>query len=349
METTTELTGLETTSLLSAVASANWQLPNLAAITLAAEIVARTMPPTPQYNWPLLSARAGVEVWVKHENHTPVGAFKIRGALVYMDWLTREHPEVTNVLCATRGNFGQAISFAARRNGLAATIVVPLGNSPDQNRAIQAHGAQLIEHGEDFQFANEFAAHLEQERGYHRIPSFHELLVHGTATYALEFLRGTPELDEVYVPIGQGSSVCGMIAARDALGLRTKIVGVVSAHAPAYALSFVARRPIDHEVTTQIADGLACRKPVADSLDFIFKGVDRIIEVTDKEIAAAIIAIYEDTHQIAEGAGAAAVAALLKDRDSKDPNHPALGRAGVILSGSNINRQVFAGILGRSE
>lgn len=326
--------------------SAEWGLPSLAAITRAAEVVGRAMPPTPQYTWPLLNGRAGAEVWVKHENHTPVGAFKIRGALVYMDWLVRERPTVKRVLCATRGNFGQAISFAARRHGLAATIVVPFGNSPDQNRAIKAHGAQLIEHGEDFQAANEYAAHLEQERGYHRIPSFHELLVHGTATYALEFLRGAPEMEVVYVPIGQGSSVCGMMAAREALGLRTKIVGVVSAGAPAYALSFVAGRAVDHEVTTQLADGLACRKPVPKSLEFILRGpmqgVERIVEVTDRQLAGAMVAIYEDMHQLAEGAGAAAVAALLQDGAS---GKLAQGRVGVVLTGVNVNRNVFAEIL----
>ncbi|HEY0760382.1 MAG TPA: threonine dehydratase [Acidisarcina sp.] len=320
-----------------------WSLPALDALARAAAVVARSMPPTPQYSWPLLNARACVEVWVKHENHTPVGAFKIRGALVYMDWLIREHPEVRGVICATRGNFGQAVSYAAHRNGLSATIVVPCGNSPDQNRAIRAHGAELIEHGDDYQAANEHAARLEVEHGYHRIPSFHELLVHGTGTYALEFLRGAPEMDTVYVPIGQGSSVCGMMAVRDALSLKTRIVGVVSSAAPAYALSFEQRRLVESSVTTVIADGLACRKPVAKSLEFIFHGVERIVAVTDEEVRGAMLALYEDTHQVAEGAGAASLAALLQDQSSGCLAN--IKRAGVVLTGSNVNRKIFADIL----
>jgi threonine dehydratase len=305
----------------------HWALPSLADITRAAEIVGRTMPPTPQYGWPLLNARAGVEVWVKHENHTPVGAFKIRGALVYMDWLAREHPVVKSVICATRGNFGHAVSLAARQYGLAATIVVPRGNSPDQNRAIAALGAELVEHGEDFQAASEYMASLAEERGAHPIPSFHELLVHGTGTYALEFLRGAPEMDTVYVPIGLGSSICGMMAVRDALGLRTKIVGVVSAGAPAYALSFREKRSVSHAVTTLLSDGLACRKPVLKALKFILSGVDHIVEVTDDE-----------------GAGAAALAGLLQERRD-GVLKPEAGRVGIVLTGSNVNRDVFGEIL----
>jgi threonine dehydratase len=227
-------------------------LPGLKEIESAAEVVYRSMPATPQYSWPLINERAsrnggGAEVWVKHENHTPVGAFKVRGGLVYMDWLRRERPEVKTVVSATRGNHGQSMAFAAARCGIRVVIVVPRGNSLEKNRAMRALGAELVEAGDDFQAACEHAAQLEEENGWHRVPSFDLHLVAGVATYALEMLRACPMMETVYVPIGMGSGVCGMIAARNALGLKTKVVGVVSRHAPAYALSFAAGEVMAHE------------------------------------------------------------------------------------------------------
>jgi threonine dehydratase len=314
-------------------------LPSLEEIRHAAELVYRTMPPTPQYAWPLLSRRAGVEVWVKHENHSPVGAFKIRGGLVYMDWLRREHPEVTTVVSATRGNHGQSIALAAARNGLRAVIVVPHGNSVEKNRAMRELRAELIEAGDDFQAASEHAAALAQDNGWHRVPSYHPLLVTGVATAALEFLSTVPELDTVYVPIGMGSGISAMIAVRDALGLKTKIVGVVSSHAPAFALSYAAGKVVEHTAGTQIADGVACRVPPADSLAIVRAGADRIVEVSDDEVEDAMRAIFADTHNVAEGAGAIGLAALLKDR-------PAGGiRVGTVLGGGNVDSEVFARVL----
>ena len=298
------------------------------------------MPSTPQYTWPLLNARAGTEVWVKHENHSPIGAFKIRGALVYMHALAKEHPDVKTVIAATRGNYGQAVGLAAKQQRLKAIIVVPFGNSREKNKAMRALGAELIEHGNEYQAASEFSEQLAGERGYHRIPSFHELLVHGTGTYALEFLRAAPELDTVYVPIGLGSSICGMLAARTALNLKTRIIGVVAAAAPAYAISFRERKPVSRTTHTQLADGLACSVPDPQALELILNGVERIVEVSEDEIATAMLAFFQDTHNIAEGAGAAALAGLLKE------NHAMRGkRMGVVLTGSNVDSDIFARVL----
>jgi threonine dehydratase len=270
-----------------------------------------------------------------------VGAFKLRGATVYMDWLAREHPELTGVIAATRGNHGQGVALAATRRGWTATIVVPFGNSREKNRAMQALGAELIEHGDDFQSANEYATELASERGLHKVSSFDRLLVLGTGTYALELFETAPQLDTVYVPVGMGSSICGIVAAREALGLKTSIVGVVASAAPSHALSFAAGKVISHAAETRIADGLACRTPVEESLAIMLQYVDRFVEVTDDEIRSAMRAIYEDTHNIAEGAGAAAVAAILQE-----PDRVAGKRVGAVLTGGNVDRELFLEALG---
>jgi threonine dehydratase len=318
----------------------SFELPTLTQIDEAATLVYRHLPPTPQYRWPLLDAAVGTETWVKHENHTPVGAFKLRGGLVYMECLLRTRPEVKGVVAATRGNHGQSIGFAARLAGLPAVIVVPHGNSREKNRAMLALGAELIEHGEDFQAASEFAEQLAAERGLVKVPSFDALLVRGVATYGLEFLRGAPALDTVFVPIGMGSGICGMMAARDALGLKTKIVGVVSAGAPATLLSYAAGRKIEHAVTTVIADGLSCRTPSDDALGAILAGVERIVAVDDAQVASAMRLLFQATHNVAEGAGAAALAAVIAERESLRGK-----RIGIVLSGGNVDADVFAGAL----
>ena len=315
-------------------------LPSLSEIEAAAAVVYRVMPPTPQISWPLLNARAGLEVWVKHENHTPLGAFKVRGGLVFFDALKRTQPDLRGVVAATRGNFGQAVAFAARRHDLAAVIVVPHGNSPDKNASMRALGAKLVEHGDDFQSAYEHAQRLAAEQGLYPMPSMDRALIPGVATYALEFFRQTPALDVVYVPIGMGSGICGVIAARDALGLRTRVVGVVSDRAPMYALSFAARRPVSHPVTTHLTDCLACRTPHEEALQIILRGADHVVQVSDAEVGAAMRALFSDTHNVAEGAGAAALAALLQDRESLRGR-----RAGIVLSGSNVDRAMFAEVL----
>ena len=310
----------------------------------ARRVVRETMPPTPQQRWPLLDQRLGAQAWVKHENHTAVGAFKLRGGLVYFDGLRRREPGCTGVISATRGNHGQSVGFAARRHGLAATIVVPHGNSVEKNAAMRALGVELIEHGDDFQAAREHAGRLAAERGLHMVPSFHDDLVRGVATYWLEFFEAlaphnTPEV--VFVPIGQGSGICACAAARAHTGVRTKIIGVVSAHATAYLQSFREGRLIEAPVGTQLADGMACRVPDAQALAVMRREVDEVIAVTDAEVAAAMRALFADTHNTAEGAGAAALAGALQQRERW------AGRTiGLALTGGNVDSAVFARVLG---
>jgi threonine dehydratase len=306
----------------------------------AANIVYAAMPPTPQYAWPLLARRTGCETWVKHENHTPIGAFKVRGGLVYMNRLKKQHAGIKGVISATRGNHGQSIALAAARAGIAATIVVPQGNSVEKNAAMRAFGAELVEAGHDFDAARDTALRLADERGLVMVPSFHRDLVRGVATYALELFRGVPALDTVYVPIGLGSGICGVIAMRDALSPATKVVGVVSTEAPAYALSFAAGKVVPTNSADTMADGMAVRGPDAEALAVILKGADRIVQVSDAEIAAAMRAYYEDTHQLTEGAGAAALAALMQERQRM-----AGKRVALVLSGGNIDRPLYLRLL----
>ncbi len=306
----------------------------------AAELVHRHMTPTAEISWPLLCARAGCTVWVKHENQTPIGAFKIRGGLVYMEALRRREPDVTGVIAATRGNHGQSVALAARKNGLTATIVCPQGNSVEKNAAMRAFGAELVEHGHDFQDALEHARALREERGLHMVESFHPNLVLGVASYSLEFLAAVDALDTVYVPIGLGSGICGMIAARDALGRKTKIVGVVAENAPAYALSFETGGPVSTNSADTFADGVACRSTAPAAVEIINRGADRIVKVSEEEIATAMRCYYTDTHNLAEGAGAAALAALLQEKDKM-----AGKTVGLVLSGGNIDIDLYRAVL----
>lgn len=298
--------------------------------------VGAAMPPTPQLAWPLLAERLGAEAWVKHENHTPTGAFKVRGGLVYVERLKRERPDVPGLVSATRGNHGQSLAFAGRRHGVPVTIFVPRGNSLEKNRAMRAFGVELVEHGADFQEAREAAGRLAQDRGLHAVPSFHPDLVLGVATYALELFGAVRDLDTLYVPIGQGSGVCACILVRDLLGLRTEIVGVQSTEAPAYALSFAAGRAITTPTSDTFADGMATRVPDPEALAIVRRGAARIVQVTDAEIAGAIRAYWTDTHNLAEGAGAAPLAAALQERDRLRGR-----RVGLVLSGGNIDLDLF--------
>jgi len=315
-------------------------LPSLDQITDAQSRVYRHMPPTPQYTWPLLNQRLGAEAWVKHENHTPVGAFKLRGALVYMEWLKETQTKVAGVVAATRSNHGQGVGMAARLLGLKAVIVVPHGNSREKNLAMQAQRVELLEHGNDFQESLDYARTLAKERGFAMVDSFHERLVMGTATYALEFFKGAPSLDAIYVPIGLGSSICGVSAARNALGFKTRIIGVVAAASPSYALSFKQHEVVSAPASTQIADGLACRTPNAAAMEVIWANVERIVEVSDAEIADAMRAYYRDTHNLAEGAAAAALAAAIRESSLFQG-----GKIGLVLTGGNVDAPVFAKIL----
>jgi threonine dehydratase len=309
---------------------------DLGQLERAQEVVGHAMPPTPAHTWPLLSQRLGATVVVKHENHTPTGAFKVRGGLVYVDRLKRERPTTAGLISATRGNHGQSLAFAASRYGLPVTIYVPRGNSVEKNRAMQAFGADLVEHGDDFQAAREEADRRAQASGLEMVPSFHPDLVLGVATYALELLRKAPDLDLLYVPIGQGSGICGCILARDLLGLKTEIIGVQSTLAPSYALSFAAGTIVTTETSNTLADGMATRIPDADAFAIIRKGASRIVQVTDDEIGAAIRVYWTDTHNLAEGAGAAPLAAATQDRQKNRGK-----RVGLILSGGNIDFDLF--------
>jgi threonine dehydratase len=316
-------------------------LPSLEVLQEAAARVAAVVRPTPQICWPVLSARCKSEVWVKHENHTAIGAFKIRGALIFIDELVRKRPRPVGVVAATRGNHGRSVAFAARRYNLTAVIVVPHGNSVDQNIAIRAWGAELVEHGKDFQEALEYAMTLASDRHLAMIPSFHDLLVRGVASYPLEFFHAIGDLETLYVPIGLGSGICACIAAREAMGLTTKIVGVVPDGAPCYSLSFAARRAVPSESTNTMADGLAVRVPHPEAVEIINRFAERIVTVSETQIEGAIRYYFSDTHNVAEGAGAAALAGFLKEQERARSR-----KVGVILSGSNIERGLYSLILG---
>ncbi len=315
-------------------------LPSLEEIREAQKLIYSVMQPTPQISWPLLNQKLGAEVWVKHENHTPIGAFKARTAVVYVSELFRGPDKIRGLITATRGNHGQSVALAGGRFRVPVTIVVPFGNSSEKNDAMRAQGATLIEFGGDFQEAREHAAVLAEQQGLHVVPSFHRNIVKGVASYWIEFLEAVPDLDYVYVPIGMGSGICAGCAVRNGMGLKTRIVGVVSEGAPSYALSFEARRVVEAPVTTQIADGMACRTPDADAVAIIRENVDHIVRVTDDEVRQAMKIYFTATHNVIEGAGAASLAAALRRKGSLSGK-----RVGLIASGGNVDHDVFAKVL----
>lgn len=319
-------------------------LPSLSEIEQAAELVHRRLPATPQYIWPMLNEQLGMEVWVKHENHTPLAAFKVRGGIVYFDRLMRREPACRGVIAATRGNHGQSIAFSAKAHGLPVKIIVPKGNSREKNAIMHAHGAELVEHGDDFQASLEYARDLADADGLHFVPSFHSDLVAGVASYSLELFRAVADVDALYVPIGLGSGICGAIAVRDALGLRTEIIGVVAEAAPTYARSFEARTPLSAPVQNTIADGMACRTADPQALEFILKGAARLVTVSEDNIRSAMRLLFFATHNACEGAGAAALAGLVKERERMKAR-----RVAVVLSGGNLDSDQFAAVLGVSD
>ena len=310
-------------------------------IERAAELVHASIPPTPQHIWPQICEKAQTSVWVKHENHTPTGAFKIRGGITFIDWLKREHPDVAGIVTATRGNHGQSQARAAAGAGLRATVVVPSGNSVEKNAAMRSFGAEVIEHGEDFEEARQESARISAAENLYSVPPFHRELVRGVSSYAYELFSAAPELDTVYAPVGCGSGICGIIAVRDALGLATKIVGVVSALAANVKLSIEADALVETPSANTFADGIAVRVPVQEAFDIYSRGVDRIVAVSDDEIANAMRIYFRDTHNVAEGAGAASLAALLQEGAAK-----AGKSVGLILSGGNVDANVFKQVLG---
>ncbi len=315
-------------------------LPTLPDIEAAAEVVYRAFAPTPQYRWATLSQRLGADCWVKHENHTPVGAFKIRGGLTYFDALKRQGQMPRAVISATRGNHGQSVAWAARAHGVPCTIVVPHGNSAEKNAAMRSLGATLIEHGDDFQASREHAIAFASETGALMVPSFHAHLLSGVATYWWELLRAVPTLDVVYVPIGLGSGVCSAIAAKLALGHRARVVGVVSSGATTYADSLSAGHVVPAAVSTQLADGMAVRMADADALAILQQHLDHVVVVSDAEVAQAMRTLFVDTHNVAEGAGAAAFAAAWQERAQLRGQ-----QVGVTLCGGNVDADVFARVL----
>ncbi|MBO1536967.1 threonine dehydratase [Pseudomonas sp. OA65] len=310
-------------------------------IEQAARHLYQFMPATAQYAWPLLAERLGCTVWVKHENHTPTGAFKARGGLTFMHWLKREHPEAKGIVTATRGNHGQSLALAATALGLKALIVVPQGNSLEKNNAMRGFGGEVVEYGRDFDEAREEAVRLAHAQGLYLVPPFHPELVKGVATYGLELFKAVPDLDTVYVPIGCGSGICAVIAARDALGLKTQVVGVVSTEADAAKSSFETGRLCETPSANTFADGLAVRKPIPEAFALYGAAAARIVAVSDAEIAEAMRVYYTDTHNLAEGAGAAALAALMQEREAMSGK-----KVGVILTGGNIDRPVYAKLIG---
>ena len=310
-------------------------------IQQAARQVYQAMPATPQYRWPLLAERLGCTVWVKHENHTPTGAFKVRGGITFMHWLKRAHPEAKGIVTATRGNHGQSQAFAASALGLRALIVVPKGNSVEKNNAMRGFGGEVVEYGRDFDEAREEAACLAQQHDLYLVPPFHTELVKGVATYALELFTAAPDLDTVYVPIGCGSGICAVIAARDALGLNTEVVGVVSTEAAAAKLSFEAGGICETDSANTFADGLAVRKPIPEAFAVYAKGAARIVAVSEEQIAEAMRVYYTDTHNLAEGAGASALAALMVERGGMVGK-----KVGVVLSGGNVDRGIYGEVIG---
>lgn len=315
-------------------------LPTIDEVKQAAESVYRVMRPTPQYCWPLLCERLGTEVWVKHENQTPTGSFKARTAVVYVEELMKREPGTRGLISATRGNHGQSVALAAKRFGLPAVIVVPVGNSVEKNAAMRAQGARLIEHGHDYQSSREYAAQMETELGYHFVPPYHRDIAKGVATYWLELFTSVADIDVAYVPIGMGSGACSGSAVRNGLGLKTKIVGVVSESAPAYALSFETGKCVEAPALAKLADGMSCRKPDNEPLQFMLKNVDHVVRVSEAQIAEAMRAMFTDTHNVVEGAGAAPLAAAVKEKDKLQGK-----RLALIASGANVDHDVFARVL----
>jgi threonine dehydratase len=322
------------------IAQVSATLPTIDEVRAAAESVYCFMQPTPQYRWPLLCQRLGTEVWVKHENHTPIGAFKARTAIVYAEELLKREPDTRGLIAATRGNHGQSVALAAQRKRLDCVIVVPHGNSASKNASMRAQGARLIEHGQDFQSSLEHAQKLAAELGYHLVPPYHRDIVLGVATYWLELFTAVPEIDVAYVPIGMGSGVCSAAAIRNGLGLKTRLVGVVSEHAPTYALSIAKRQIVESPAQAVIADGLSCRRGNESALQVMLENIDHVVRVSDAEVASAMRALFTDTHNVVEGAGAAGLAAAMKEAPEIQGK-----RVAVIATGGNVDPDVFARVL----
>lgn len=306
----------------------------------AIEVVGRHVAPTPQYAWPLLAEVAGSRVTLKHENHTPTGAFKVRGGLVYFERLVTDRPAVRGVVSATRGNHGQSLAYAGRVHGRSVTIFVPHGNSVEKNAAMRSLGAEVIERGRDFQEARDASVEHARTRGIEPVPPFHRDLVLGVATYAYELFRGSGPLDTVYVPVGMGSGINAIIAVRDLLGLETDVVGVVAEGAPATKLTFEAGVVVATDEAATFVDGVATRSPDPAAMAGVLAGAARIITVSDDAVAEAMRIVFRTTHNVAESAGAIALAGLLSEPVERRGTESAF-----VLCGGNVDSDQFRDVL----
>ena len=310
----------------------------------ATRIVREHVPVTPAYRWPLLEELTGTPTWVKHENATPTGAFKVRGGLVFVDRLHRSGRTVPGLIAATRGNHGQSVAYAGRAHDLPVTIVVPEGNSPDKNASMVGFGAELVVRGRDFQEAFEHAMALADSRGLVPVPAFHRDLVAGVATGALELQTQAGHLDSVYLPVGQGSGICAHMAVRDLLGVDTEVVGVVADRAPAHALSFASGRPVTTQHADTFVDGVATRTPVPEAVAAMVAGAARFIRVSEEQAEQAMRLLWRTTHQMPEPSGALALAGLLAD-----PARAAGATAAVVMTGGNCDTELVRRVVAAAQ
>ena len=313
------------------------------ALDAAVALVGQVVPPTPQYRWPRLCEALGTEMWLKHEDQTPTGAFKVRGGVVYVDDVRRRREAgeaVAGIASATRGNHGQSLALSGTRLGVPVLVGVPECNSADQNRAIEAHGAELLVAGADFEETRAQVAREAERRGYELVPAFHPLLVAGVATYWLEFFTVRPDLDVVYVAIGMGSGICAAIGVRDLLGLDTEVVGVVTEGAPTWALSLEAGEVVPTDAARTWCDGVATRNPPPEAFDVVRRGAARVLRVSDEQAADACRLLFDTTHHVAEGAAGVVLAGAWQERDRLRGRE-----VGAVLCGANVDRDVFREVL----
>ena len=323
--------------------------PTLADVYDARTRVYRALKPTPLLRHPLLAQESGLDIRVKHENHNPTGAFKVRGGLNLIGSLSvrgEAAPGGTNaqrrgVITATTGNHGQSIALACALGGVPCTIVVPLGNNPEKNAAMRAYGAELIEFGKDFDEAREKVEQLQHERQLRYVHSANEpMLIAGVGTYALEIFEELPDVDVVIVPIGGGSGACGCAIVRSAIGSGAKIIGVQAARADAFARSWRGPSRVVGDSAATFAEGMATRVTFDLTFGILQKELDDIVTLTEEELADGIRLAVRTTHNLAEGAGAASLAAAVKLRSSL-----AGKKIVCVMSGGNIDRATLTRIL----
>lgn len=306
----------------------------------ARELVMQHLRRTPTWSYPALSRELGCELFIKHENHQPIGAFKVRGGISLMASLS-DLERGRGVVAATRGNHGLSLAYAARLFGTRAVIVVPHGNNPEKNEAMRALGAELVEYGRDFDEACQQAERLVASQGLRYIHSAEEpAMLAGVASLGIELFEDVPDLDYVFVPVGLGSGICGICLARGVLSPRTQVVGVQAERAPSIYLSWKQKRLVTTESADTFADGLATRVPAELTLEVIQRDVADFVAVGEGAIAWAIRDLLRYTHNLAEGAGAAPLAAIRERRDWVRGK-----RVAMIMSGGNIDTATLKRVL----